>query len=99
MVLPIIPVFQSIHGSMPPLPLKIDADLPHFCIAVGGDEHDNLATDLCALIDTGAGATIDWLPYFDADVLIDPSILVQTFTCLNGEYAPITMNGVVDATN
>ena len=29
-------------------------------------------------------------------VLINPKMLVQVFTCKNGEYSPITMHGIVD---
>ena len=53
-------------------------------------------TVLIALIDSGAGATIGWLQYWEAVVLINPSILVKIFTCKDGTYSPITMQGIVD---
>ena len=62
----------------------------------GGEEYANLVTFLIAMIDLGAGATIGWLPYWEANVLINPSILVNIFTCKNEVYAPITIQGTGD---
>jgi hypothetical protein len=94
-VLPSIAVLNSCAGSAPPLPVKIDGHLAHIGLRAGGLNGGPI-TVLVALADTGAGATIGSLPFFEAAVLINPDILVQIFTCLNGEYTPITMHGVVD---
>jgi hypothetical protein len=95
-VLPSIAVFNGLVGGPPVLPVTLDGHLPHCGIEAGGDEDDNLQTVLIALMDSGAGATIGWLQYWEAVVLINPSILVQIFTCKDGSYSPITMQGIVD---
>lgn len=95
-VLPSIAVFNGRVGGPPILPVTLDGNLPHCGIESGGDDTDNLVTVLVALIDSGAGATIGWLQYWEAVVLINPSILVQIFTCKDGAYSPITMQGIVD---
>ena len=95
-VLPSIAVLNGIAGAPPLLPVRLDGNLPHMDLEAGGSDDDNLKTLLRALIDSGAGATIGWLQYFEAVVLINPSILVQIFTCVGGKYSPITMHGIVD---
>ena len=95
-VLPTIAVLNGRIGGPPPLPVKLDGNLPHCGLKAGGKEADNLVTVLIALIDSGAGATIGWLQYWEAVVLINPSILVKIFTCKDGTYSPITMQGIVD---
>ena len=62
----------------------------------GAEEFDNAVTVLVALIDSGAGATIGWLPFWEAVVLINPSILVKIFIYKDGQYSPITMQGIID---
>ena len=47
-------------------------------------------------MDTGAGCTIGNLNHFAGEVLTNPSILVEVFTCKDGKYAPLTMHGIVD---
>ena len=83
-------------GGPPVLPVTLDGNLPHCRLGVGGNDDDNLLTILVDLIDSGAGATIGWLQYWEAVVLINPSILVQIFTCKDGSYSPITIQGIVD---
>ena len=95
-VLPSIAVLNGIAGAPPLLPVRLDGNLPHMDLEAGGSDEDNLKTLLRALIYSSAGATIGWLQYFEAVVLINPSILVQIFTCVGGKYSPITMHGIVD---
>ena len=45
---------------------KYDSKLPHITLEVGGEEQDNEMIKLRVLVDTGAGATVGWLPYFEA---------------------------------
>ena len=66
-------------------------------LAVGDSASNNIETMLMVLIDTGAGAMIGWLPYFEAVILLNPGILVQIYTCVGGKYSPITMHRIVDA--
>ena len=66
----------------------MDSNLPHICLAVGGEELDNELIMVRALMDTGAGATIGWLPYFEALVYRNPSILVKIYTSKGGAYSP-----------
>jgi hypothetical protein len=94
-VLPTIAVFNGHIGGPPPLPVKLDGALPHCGLNAGGEKADNPKTMLVALTDSGAGTTIGWLPYWEAVVLVHPSILVKIFTCKDGKYSPITMQGIV----
>ena len=80
----------------PPIPVKLDGDLPHIMVNMGDTEDDNLITPVEALVDTGAGATIGNLRYFEGLILQNPSILVEVFTARGGKYSPITMHGIVD---
>lgn len=73
--LPTIPVLNLMAGAPPPLPVRLDADLPHIAFGVGGSSDANTGTKLVALVDSDAGATISWLPFFEAMVLINPSML------------------------
>ena len=57
-------------------------------LEAGGSNDDNLKTLLRALIDSGAGATIGWLKYFEAVVLINPRILVQILPVLEVNTHP-----------
>ena len=90
-VLPSSAVFNDRAGGPPLLPVTLDGNLPHCGVKAGGDDDDNLLTILIALMDSGASATIGWLQYWKAVVLINPSILVQIFTCKDRSYSPITM--------
>jgi hypothetical protein len=95
-ILPTIAVLNSRAGGPPPLPVNLSGHLPLCCLKAGGPDMDNIVTVLMALMDSGAGATIGWLQYWEAVVLINPSILVQSFTCKDGTYSPITMQAIVD---
>ena len=95
-ILPSIAILNSHVGNPLPLPVKLDGDLSHCCFQVDGFDTDNLKTMLVALIDSGAVTTIGWLQYCEAVVLTNPSILVDVFTCEDGRYSLIPMQGVVD---
>ena len=53
-----IAILNGQAGATPPLPVKLDGDLPHMCFVVGDFASNNLETMLMARMDTGAGATI-----------------------------------------
>ena len=57
-ILPSISIMNYQAGAPPPLPVKLDGDLPHMSLLVGDSASNNLETMLMALLDTGAGATI-----------------------------------------
>lgn len=78
-LLPAIPVFNFVLWGPSPLSVKLDGDLPHISLVVGGAECDNLETEMWALMDTGAGATIGWL-HFKATILVNvnPSMWPQS---------------------
>ena len=46
-------------------------------------------------MDSGAGCPIGYQPYFEGVVLIDPSCHVQTYSCIDGDYTPIHMTGII----
>ena len=91
---PTICVFNA-QLNAPPLPVKLDSNLPHCAIAAGGGEDDMLTTYLMALMDSGAGATIGFQGYFEGAIFANPNILEAVYTCKNGKYAPIIMHGIV----
>lgn len=95
-VLPTIPVMNLAPSQPPPLPVLLDGKLPHINLAVGGREQDNENTELRALVDSGAGATIGCLHFFEAACLINPMMLEGVYSCKQGEWSPITMHGIVD---
>jgi hypothetical protein len=91
---PTICVFNA-QLNAPPLPVKLDSNLPHCAIATGGGEVGMPTTHLTALMDSGAGATIGFQGYFEGAIFSNPSILEAVYTCKNGKYAPIIMHGIV----
>ena len=95
-VLPTIPIMNLAPSQPPPLPVLLDGKLPHITLAVGGREQDNENTELRALVDSGAGATIGCLHFFEAACLINPMMLEGVYSCKQGEWSPITMHGIVD---
>ena len=95
-VMTVIPVFNAVAGSPPPIPVNLDGNLPHIVMKFGETGNDNLVTPLGALVDTGAGCTLGNLRFFQGLVAQNPAILVDSYTCEGGEYSPITMHGIVD---
>lgn len=77
----VIPIFNAVAGSLPPIPVNLDGDLPHIVMEFGESCNDNLVTPLGALVDTGAGCTLGNVCFFRGLVAQNPSILVDTFTC------------------
>ena len=96
-VLPAIRVMNATAGDPPVLPVNLDGLLPHINFEVGDCHEDNYVTELGTLVDSGAGCTIGWQTYFELAFLNNPSILVKIYTCVGGEYSPITMHVIVDA--
>ena len=95
-VMAVIPIFNAVAGSPPPIPVNLDGDLPHIVMKFGDTGGDNLVTPVGALVDTGAGCTLGNLRFFQGFVAQNPAILVEVYTCEGGKYAPITMHGNVD---
>ena len=57
---PCIPILNNAIGGLPPLPVPIDGDLPHFAMDLGdSNEGPNLSLKPCR--DTGAAANIGYL--------------------------------------
>ena len=95
-VMAVIPIFNAVAGGPPPIPVILDRDLPHIVMAFDESGNDNLVTPVGAQVDTGAGCTLGNLRFFQGVVAQNPAILVETYTCEGGNYAPITMHGIVD---
>ena len=91
-----MPIFNALNNQLEPLPVRLDAKLSHIRMDFGTPGDDNLISCIDALVDTGAGCTIGNLNHFAGEVLTNPSILVEVFTCKDGKYAPLTMHGIVD---
>ena len=95
-VMAVIPIFNAVAGSPPPIPVNLDGDLPHIVMRFGDTADDNLVTPVSALVDTGAGCTLGNLRFFQGLIAQNPAILVEVYTCEGGKYSPITMHGIVD---
>ena len=78
------------------MPFKLDGNLAHIKFLVG--RKNTKGAPLAALwylIDSGAGADIGLLNYFEGFVMLNPGDLVRTFTSCGGEYSSIFMHGIV----
>ena len=80
----IVPVFRAMSAQAKPLPVTIDANLTHIKMDFGKPSDDNLISSIDALVDTGAGCTIGNLDHFAREVVANPSILEEVFTCKDG---------------
>ena len=96
LLLTAIVAFTNDASTAPPIPVKIDSLLAHMALEVGEPRPDKQPISLVGLVDSGAGCPIGYQPYFEGVALIDPTIMVATYSCSGGEYTPITMNGIVD---
>ena len=93
---PSIAVLNADVGASPPLPVKLDGNLAHIKFLVGRKNTKGVPfTALWYLIDSGEGATIGFLDYFEGVVMINPNALVIIFTSCGGEYYSIFMHGIV----
>ena len=78
------------------MPVKLDRKLAHIKFIVGSKNTKSVPlTTLWSLIDSGPGATIGFLNYFEVVVMLNPDALVRIFTSYGGEYYPIFMHGIV----
>ena len=94
--LPNIVVLNSDVGASPPLPAKLDGNLSDIKFLVVRENTKGVSlTALWSLIDSGAGATIGFLNYFEGVLIINPDALVRIFTSSGGEYSSIFMHGIV----
>ena len=93
---PIVAVHNDYVGASPPLSVKLDGNLDHIKFLVGRKNTKCVPiTYLRSLIDSGAGATIGFLNYFEGVVMLNPDALVRIFTSCGGEYSSIFMYGIV----
>ena len=72
MCMPAIPIVNAVAGNPPLIPVKLDGGPPHIMMKMGNLGNDNLVTPVEALVDTGTGATIGNLRYFQGMVLQKP---------------------------
>ena len=85
-------VFQQ--GVKPPLPVPLDGDLPHIGLTLGlKDCSTNPILQAC--VDTGAGANVGLLTYFDGILFMHPECVDQIFCVNDGNYSDIHMTGIV----
>ena len=94
-LLPVIPVLNQLVADKVPLPVPATSELPHIGLNVDSRAADNLISTVDALVDTGAGATIGTLPFWEADVAQRPAILAEIYSCKDGKYVPMIMTGIV----
>ena len=93
---PNIAVLNADIGASPPAPVKLDGNLAHIKFIVGRKNTKGAPlTDIWSLIDSGAGATIGFINYFEGVVMLNPYDLVRIFTFCGGEYSSILMHGIV----
>lgn len=86
-------IFQAPVTNKPMLPVPIDGNLPHIQIPLG--DLGGLNPSVSACVDTGAGANVGYLPFFESLCALHPDI-IDTFYCSKtGPYAPIKMSGIV----
>ena len=87
-----IMVFQQ--GIKPPLPVPLDGDLPHIALTLGPHAGPTNPT-LTACVDSGAGANVGLLTYFDGILFMHPECVDQIFCASEGNYSSIRMTGIV----
>ena len=93
---PFIPVLNANVSASPPFPVKIDGDLYHIKFLVGRKNTKGVPLNaILSLIDSGAGATIGFLDYFEGVVMLNPNTLVRIFASCGGEYSSISIHGIV----
>ena len=91
---PCIPVLQHGVDGHQPLPVPIDGDLPHFVINIGHST-SALNLSLTPCVDTGAGANVGYIGYFDG-ILFQHLECVEQIFCVNEEeYSYIRMTVIV----
>ena len=90
---PVIAVYQQQVAGRKPLPVPIDGDLPHFQHFIGKAGGSN--PSLTACLDSGAGANVGYMGYFDGILFQHPECVDGIFTVRDGEYMSIKMSGIV----
>jgi hypothetical protein len=88
-------ILQSPVSSHEALPVPIDGNLPHIQIPLG--ELGGINPGVSACIDTGAGANVGYLPFFESLCALHPEVIDQIYCSKTGQYAPIKMTGIVSA--
>ena len=91
---PCIPVFNQAFDGHQPLPVPIDADLPHFVIKIG-DSGTTPTPSLTPCVDTEAGANVGYIGYFYGILSMHPECVDKKLCVNNGEYSSIHMTGIV----
>ena len=81
---------------MLPATLNVNADFPHVDLQFGEPGNDNLISSVSCLVDSGAGVITANLTFIEGLIGMNSKVLVEIHTCKNGEWAPITMHGIVD---
>ena len=93
---PSIAVLNADVGASPPFPVKLDGNLAHIKFLVGRKNTKGVPLNaILSLIDSGAGATIGFLDYFEGVVMLNPDTLVRIFASCGGEYSSISIHGIV----
>ena len=91
---PCIPVLNQVFDDRRPLPVPINADLPHFVLKIG--EFGTTPTpSLTPCVDTGAGANVGSIGYFNSILSMHPEYVEQIFCVNDGQYSFILMTNVV----
>ena len=67
------------------LPATLDADFPHADLQFGEPGNDNLVSNVTCLIDSGAGVITAKLMFIEGLLGMNPKVLVEIYTCKNGE--------------
>ena len=77
-IYPCIPVINQAIGGLQLLPVPMNTDLPH-CVLKIGDSGTTPTPSLTPCVNTGAGANVGFIGYFDGILFMCPECVDQIF--------------------
>ena len=81
----LFPCYGANPTGLKLLPATLDADFPHADLKLGEPGSDNLISNATCLIDSGAGVITANLTFIEGLIGMNPTVLVEIYTCKNGE--------------
>ena len=94
-VMDVFPCLNANPADTRLLPVYLDANFPNAIMQFGEPENDSFVSKVSCLVNSGAGCLTAKLRFIEGLIGMNPAVIVEFYTCKNGEYAPIVMHGIL----